>query len=206
MAVDTAQDPFYSTWPRLYAGLCYFINNQMNEAEGELNKVVSYMQKSGCEIFGPAALPFLGAISINKGDMSHGQKMIEDIRNSSIEKIWGFGIAMSEYVLGNLYFQIAYGEKPGSLSIIRNVGFLAKNVPFASKRAESYLKTAVESAKRFGAKGILGLTYIDLGRLYRIKKKNTQARECILEAANIFEQIDGQVFLKKTRDILEDLG
>jgi tetratricopeptide (TPR) repeat protein len=132
--------------------------------------------------------------------------VIEDTRNSCIEKKWGYGIAFSEYVLGNLYFQMAYGERPGNLSIIKNVGFLAKNVPFATKKAEDYLSKAVESAKRFGAKGILGSAYMDLGNLYRIRKRSAQARECISESVHIFEKVGAEGYLKQAKEALASLG
>ncbi|MCJ7594419.1 MAG: AAA family ATPase, partial [Desulfobacterales bacterium] len=204
-AIEVAQDPFYAVWPRLYVGLCYFLNKQLAESEKMLSAVISYMHNFGCEIFSPAVVPIFGIISINKGEMSQGLKMIEDIRNSSIKKNWGYGIAMSEYVLGNLYFQMAYGERPGNLSVIKNIGFLAKNVPFASKKAEEFLSKAVESAKRFGAKGIQGSASMDLGNLYRIRKRNAQARGCISEAVHVFEEIKAEVYLKKAREALDGL-
>ena len=204
-AIEVAQDPFYAVWPRLYVGLCYFLNKQLAESEKMLSAVISYMHNFGCEIFSPAVVPIFGIISINKGEMSQGLKMIEDIRNSSIKKTWGYGIAMSEYVLGNLYFQMAYGERPGNLSIIKNIEFLAKNVPFASKKAEEFLSKAVESAKRFGAKGIQGSASMDLGNLYRIRKRNAQARGCISEAVHVFEEIKAEVYLKKAREALDGL-
>jgi class 3 adenylate cyclase/tetratricopeptide (TPR) repeat protein len=205
-AIGIAQDPFYAIWPRLYVGLCYFLGNQLKESEEAFIDVISYMHNFGCEIFSPAVLPLFGIILIKKGDMSRGLKMIEDIRSSSIAKNWGYGIALAEYVLGNLYFQMAYGEKPGNLSIIRNIGFLAKNVPFASKKAEDYLSKAVEKAKSYGAKGIQGWAYLDLGSLYRIRKRNAQAREYISEAIQVFEEIGAQGYLTKAREALNELG
>lgn len=204
-ALGIAQDPFYETWARLYVGLCYFLSNQLEKSEEMLSHVISYMHNFGCELFGPAVSPILGILLVNKGEMSRGLQMIEDIRNSSIEKKWGYGIAFTEYVLGKLYLQIAYGERPGNLSIIKNLGFLAKNVPFASKKAEDFLSKAVESAKRFGAKGIQGSASMDLGNLYRIRKRNAQARGCISEAVHVFEEIKAEVYLKKAREALDGL-
>ena len=39
--------------------------------------------------------------------MSKGLQMIEEIYNVSKEKKLGYGIALSEFVLGNVYYQIA---------------------------------------------------------------------------------------------------
>ena len=204
-ALGVAQDPFYAVWARLYLGLCYFLKQQFAECEEMIRDVIFDMHRFGWELFGPLILLIFGIILINKGEMSRGLKMIEDTRNSSIEKNWGFGIALSEYVLGNLYFQMAYGEKPKNLSVIRNIGFLAKNAPFASKKAEEFLNKAAESAKRFGAKGIQGWACLDLGNLYRIRKKNEQAKKYFTEAVHVFEKINAELYLKKAREALESL-
>lgn len=81
-----------------------------------------------------------------------------------------------------------------------------KNVPFASKKAENYFNKAIESAKRFRAKGIEGWAYFDLGLLHKAKKRNNLAGKCISEAIQIFEQIGAEVRLKQARDSLADLG
>ena len=205
-AIAVAQDPFYEIWPRVYVGLCYFMSEQFAESEEMFSEVISYMHNFGCEVFGPAVAPALGIILIKKGQMSQGLKMIEDSRNLSIKKNWGYGIALSEYVLGNLYFQMAYGERPDNLSMMRNIGFLGKNAPFASKKAEDFLSKAAGSAKQYGAKGIQGWAYMDLGNLHRIKKRKAQARECFSRAFHIFEEIEAEVYLEKAREALDGLG
>ena len=204
-AVNVAEDPFYTQWPRAFVGLCCIMNDQINKAEEALNEVSSYLQNYGCEIFSPAVMPFVGIVLINKGEMSKGLKTIEEIQEYCREKNWGWGIALSEYVLGNLYYQIAYGEKPGMSTVLKNLGFLAKNVPFASKKAENYFNKAIESAKKFGAKGILGQVYLALGLLHKAKKRNNSAGKCISEAINIFEQIGAEVRLKQAKDALSSL-
>jgi len=204
-AVNVAEDPFYTQWPRAFVGLCCIMNDQINKAEEALNEVSSYLQNYGCEIFSPAVMPFVGIVLINKGEMSKGLKTIEEIQEYCREKNWGWGIALSEYVLGNLYYQIAYGEKPAMSIVLKNLGFLAKNVPFASKKAENYFNKAIESAKEFGAKGILGQVYLDLGLLHKAKKRNNSAGKCISEAINIFEQIGAEVRLKQAKDALSSL-
>jgi len=201
-AVDVAEDPFYTQWPRAFVGLCCIMNDQIDQGEEALNEVSSYLQNYGCEIFGPAVMPFVGIVFIKKGNMSKGLKTIENILEYSKEKNWGWGIALSEYVLGYLYYQIAYGEKPGMSIVLKNIGFLTKNIPFASKKASNYFNRAIESAKQFGAKGILGQAYLDLGILHKAQKRNKLAGECISEAIHIFEQLGAEVRLKQAQDAL----
>ncbi len=205
-SVDVAEDPWYTQWPRVYIGLCSVLNGQLTEGEEALNVVASYMNTYGCEILTPAVMPFLGIVLINKGEMSKGLKLIEDTLDFGRKINWGWCIVLSEYVLGNVYYQIAYGEKPSDLSIlIKNIKFLTKNVPFASKKAGDYFNRAIESAKRYGAKGLLGQANLSLGLLHKAKKRNDQAIDNISEAVNIFKQIGAEVYLKTANDALEDL-
>jgi tetratricopeptide (TPR) repeat protein len=87
----------------------------------------------------------------------------------------------------------------------KNIGFLVKNVPFASKKAEEHFNRAIEVAKEIGTKGTMGMAYLDLGLLYRTKGKTEQARKCLSEAIQIFEQTEAEGFLKQAKDALASL-
>jgi hypothetical protein len=89
--------------------------------------------------------------------------------------------------------------------VLKNIGFLVKNVPFASKKASNYFNRAIESAKKFGAKGILGQAYLDLGILHKAQKRNNLAGKCISEAVHIFEQIGAEVRLKQAQNALSSV-
>jgi predicted ATPase len=206
-AIEVSADPFYSQWPRLYLGISYVLNDQIQEGEEALNEVISYGHSFGCELFIAVTKPLLGIVLINKEKMTQGLKMIEESYRFNLEMNNGYMIVLSEYILGKVYFQLAYGAGPISLSFLaKNMGFLVKNVPFAGKKAEAFFKKAIQRAKQDGAKGILGQAYLDLGHLYRAKKRDDRARECISEAVHIFGQIGAEVHLKKAKDALENMG
>jgi tetratricopeptide (TPR) repeat protein len=88
----------------------------------------------------------------------------------------------------------------------RNIGFLVKNVPFASKRAEDHFNKAIEVAKETGSNGLLGMAHLGLGRLHGAKGRKNQARECICTAIELFEQCEAEGYLKQAREALESLG
>lgn len=205
-ATEVSADPFYSQWPRVFLGVSYVQNGQMQEAEEALQEVISYSQDFGCEIFDTVAFSSLGIVLITNGEMSRGLRMLKEVYQADLEKEYRWGIALLEYILGKVYFQIAQGAGPISLSIVaKNFGFLIKNVPFASKKAEAYLNKAIESAKQIGAKGILGGAYLGLGLLHKAKKRPELAQKSISEAIQIFEETGAETYLKQAKEALASL-
>ena len=80
-----------------------------------------------------------------------------------------------------------------------------KSVPFATKKAEEHYNKAIEIFKDIGAKGFLGQVYLSLGLLYKAGKRTDQARQCILEAINIFQECKAEVYLKQANEALDSL-
>jgi hypothetical protein len=89
--------------------------------------------------------------------------------------------------------------------MLKNIGFLIKNLPGASKKAEDHFSRTIKVAKEIGANGLLGPAYLDLGLLHKAKKKNEQAKTYINEAIDIFEQGEAEVYLKQAREALASL-
>jgi tetratricopeptide (TPR) repeat protein len=201
-----AVDPFYSQLSRVNLGSAYLFNNQLDKAETALEEVLSYSEKFGAGVIEIQARIYMGVLLIAKGQMSQGLKLLEEGQRECLEDQWRTGYARSEYALGKVYSQIVEGSEPISLSTMaKNIGFLVKNVPFASKKAEEHFNRAIEVAKEIGTKGTMGMAYLDLGLLYRTKGKTEQARKCLSEAIQIFEQTEAEGFLKQAKDALASL-
>ena len=77
-AVQTAADPFYSQFPRFLLGSGFTQNGQFLKAEEALQEVASYSRGFGCELLGTPTHALLGLVSIAKGQMAQGLKMIEE--------------------------------------------------------------------------------------------------------------------------------
>jgi tetratricopeptide (TPR) repeat protein len=205
-ATEVSADPLYSQFPRFLLGISYVFNGQFLEAEDVLKEVESFSRNYGTEVYETIAHGLLGVVLIAKGHMARGLKMIEDMRQSSLGTGRKYYYATTEHILGKVYFQLVEREGPISLStMVKNIGFLIKNVPFASKKAEAHFKKAIEVAKEIGAKGILGQAYLDLGLLHKSKNRNDQAKECFSEAIQIFKQCEVEVYLKQAKEALGSL-
>jgi tetratricopeptide (TPR) repeat protein len=201
-----AVDPFYSQFSRLLLGASYLFTNQLDKAEPALEEALTYSEKFGAGSIRIQASIFMGVLLIAKGQMSQGLKLLEEGQRECLENQWRNVYARSEYVLGKVYSQIVEGSGPISLSTMaKNIGFLFKNVPFASKKADEHFNRAIEVAKEIGAKGTMGMAYLDLGLLYRMKGKTEQTRKCILEAIQIFEQTEAEGFLKQAKEALASM-
>jgi tetratricopeptide (TPR) repeat protein len=149
---------------------------------------------------------FLGAVTIAKGNMSEGLRMLEDSGRVFLENQRRGFYAQYEYLLGSVYLRIVEGSTQVNLSAMaKNIGFLMKKIPFASQKAEAHFGKAIEVAKEIGAKGLLGNTYLDLALLHKAKKRIDKARECISEAIQLFEKCEVEVYLKQAKEVLASL-
>ena len=205
-AIQVSADPFYLQVARTYLGLGYFANGQFQEAEEALHEVVAFSRDFGAELFVTPAQALLGVLLIAKGQMNQGLRLAEDAQRELVENGRKWFLALSHYAMGKLYLQIVEGAAKVSLSIaLKNIGFLVKNVPFAKQKATDNLKKMIEIAEEIGAKGLMGMAYLDLGLLHKAKGEKNQARECISTAVHLFEQCEAEVYLRQAKEAIECL-
>jgi tetratricopeptide (TPR) repeat protein len=204
--IRVSTEPFYSSVLRTVLGYSYLFANQLDKAKIPLEEVLSYCKKFGAGGLGAYASIFMGILLIAKGRMSQGLALLTEWQQTCLENQRRGTYAFTEYALGKVYSQIVEGAGQVSLSIIaKNIGFLIKNVPFASKKAEKHFNRAIELAKEIGMKGTMGMAYLDLGLLHKTKKRTEQARRCISEAIQLFEQCEAEFYLKQAREALASL-
>jgi class 3 adenylate cyclase/tetratricopeptide (TPR) repeat protein len=201
--IEVAADPFYAHWGRIFLGSTYVIKGQFREAEGPLQELISYCEDFGCEQIRPYANSFLAVVMMDKGQMAQGLKMLDEERQSALKKERRFLHAMLEYLTGKVYLQVVQGEGPKSLSFLaKNIGFLMKSVPFAGQKAEAHFNKAIDATKEVGAKSILGQAYLDLGLLHKSKRRNEEARKCLSEAIQIFQETEAEFYLREANEAL----
>jgi class 3 adenylate cyclase/tetratricopeptide (TPR) repeat protein len=206
-AIEVAADPFYSHWGRIFLGAAYVYKGDFREAEAPLRELVSYCKNFGCEQIRPHASYFLAAVIIDKGNIAQGLRMLDEERQLSIKTDRKCLHAMVEFVIGRVYLQIVQGGGPKSFSFLaKNIGFLMKNAPFASQKAEAHLNKAIEVAKEIGAKFTLGLACLDLSLLHGAKGRKDQARKSASEAIQIFEECEAEDFLQQAKEALASFG
>jgi len=187
-----AADPFYTQLAIILLGVTLTLNEQFQEAEDALQKNVLYSQTCGCEIIGTSASGMLGLISITKGEMSEGLKLIENALKTYSKTHSKIGIIQYESVLGRVYYQIVAKASPISFSTMaKNVGFILKNVPSAGRKAEEHFNKAIETGKEL---------------LHIATKKSDKARARLTEAIEVLEQCGSEGGLKLAKEAMASLG
>jgi len=207
-AIQVSLDPFFQYTAKTMLGLSYVSTGRFHEAESVYEDVTKFTEEFGFDFLGSVAQAFMGIVMITKGDVARGINIVESIIRQFSENGGRWHYAVLNYMLGRVYSQIAQGgggEKSFSF-ILKNIGFLIKTVPFAARKAEGYLHTAIDTAKEIGAKSVLGQAYLDLGRLHKAKGRQADARTCISHAVQSFEECEADVYLKQAREALASLG
>jgi tetratricopeptide (TPR) repeat protein len=204
-AIEVSEDPLYSIFGKFGFGVGCFLCGQFKEAEDVLQSMVDFSEKRGegqCLIW---AYLFLGPALIANGRMDQGLKVLKKGQQAIVENQRKGLEAVSEYVLGKIYSQIATGPKPSLSIMVKNLGFLVKNVPFASQKAIKHFSRVISVSEEIGAKGAIGPAYLELGLLYKAKGRSVKAREFIFQAIQDFEQCKAETYLKEAKEALASL-
>jgi len=206
--IQVSLDPFYQYTAKIGLGFSYVSTGRFHEAESICEDMIKFTEEFGYEFMGSAAQALMGIVMITKGDVARGINIVESLIQQHLENGSRWRYALMNHMLGRVYSQIAQGgggEKSLSF-LLKNIGFLIKKVPFAARKAEGYLHTAIETSKEIGAKSVLGQAYLDLGRLHKAKGRLADARTCISHAVQSFEECEADVYLKQAREALASLG
>jgi tetratricopeptide (TPR) repeat protein len=206
-AVAAAADPFYDISSRSGLSIAYVMKGDFSSADHALQGILEQCEVLGYNYGSTMAQLALGLVLMAKGQMSEGLNLIEELLQHTFTCGRRWTYIFSECCLGNVYLQMVKGEGDLHLSaILKNVGFLIKNVPVASRKAAAHFNKAIQAAEEIGANGLLGQAYLGLGRLHQAKKRKTKARECLLKAIDCFDRCQAETILKQTREELGSLA
>jgi class 3 adenylate cyclase/tetratricopeptide (TPR) repeat protein len=205
-SVQTAADPFYAEFPRAFLGIAYVQNGQWDKAEKSLNKTIKFARYFGAEVQERWVNIYLGLVLVARGQMNNGIKLIKETRKSLLDNDHVFFSCVAEYVLGKIYLQMVEKSEPVSLTTLsKNIGFLVKTLPIAAKKAETHFLRVIEISKKYGSKSFLGYACLDLGKLFKAKKRHEKAKEYLSQAIQLFKECEMEGFLKQAKEAIESL-
>jgi class 3 adenylate cyclase/tetratricopeptide (TPR) repeat protein len=202
-AVEISIDPFYSQWPRFVLGMYYIWNGQFTEADEAIRSVIAYADEYDCKVFLRACGPVLGAILMDRGEYARGLKMLQSGIAYFRDQGRLYWLSFTEYIAGKAFLSITEGSRRVDLSAaVRNLGFIAANVPFAAGKAEEHFVEALKLADETNAPFLAGIANLELGKLHAHKKRSVKALECLEEANRFFKGCGAEVFLAETQKLL----
>ncbi len=206
MALNSSTDPLYTQFPRLCLGMSYVSRGDLVKAKQPLEEVLDFSQRSGCAYIGTPAQCFLSVVLVAEGKFTQGFRMLKGARMKWLNQSAPWRYTFSEFLFGELFSAMALRKMPISFAgIVRNIGFLAKNLPCARQKAEKHYTRALVSAQKIGAKAMEGQGYLGLGKLYSRTGHRDKARDCFSAAIKLFEVCETETFLKQARDALSSL-
>ena len=178
-------DPLYAMGCNLLIVFSYAFLGEFQKIQETAERDLKFYQEVGCEVWGTLAEVLLGLTCIANGQMSRGLKMVENVRDTYQKNNRNAMLAMPEYILGKIFLQIAEGNNKPRFSVLaRNIGFMMKNVPAASKKAEDHFNRAIEIAKEIGVKNWMAMTYLDMGLLHKPIRPETVSPKRLSSLSN----------------------
>ena len=192
----------------LIQGMSYFLSGEYEKAESALRKSLDYvLEDSRFTWLATPGQLYLGGVMIARGRMNAGMQMLLKARERTLQTGYKYMYVISEYILGNVFLQMALGEGDIDFgTIFRNIGFLMKKLPFAKTKAENHLKKTISLADEIGAKNFKGQALLDLGRLYRHQKRKEEARESLMQAIEVFEVCGIETYKRQAEKALSSLS
>jgi tetratricopeptide (TPR) repeat protein len=206
LALQTSTDPLYTQFPRLCLGMSYVSRGDFEQAKKPLEEVLDFSRRLGCDYIGTPAQCFLSVVLVAEGKFAQGFKMLKGTQRKWLEQNAPWRYTFSVLIFGELYAALAGRKAPiNFVSVVKNFGFLAQNLPFARKKAENHYTRALVSAQKIGAKAMEGQAHLGLGKLYREAGERNKAHDCFSSAIELFRECEADTFLEKAREARSSL-
>jgi class 3 adenylate cyclase/tetratricopeptide (TPR) repeat protein len=155
-AVELSNDPIFSVWPKLVLANFFIQTGKFQEADEILREIIPFCQHLGMYYIVDWAQSLYGAALMAGGQYSRGMKMITEAARAFTEDGRFVSLYFLEFALAEIYLLMA-SQRPrlGFWTIIKNLGFILKEVPFARHKAETYLRRIIQVGQEIGATGFM---------------------------------------------------
>jgi class 3 adenylate cyclase/tetratricopeptide (TPR) repeat protein len=155
-AIELSNDPLFSVWPKLVLATFSIQAERFQEADEILREIIPFCHHLGMEYIVVWAQALHGAVLLAGGQFSRGMKMIAEgarvfTRNGRLLSLY-----FLEFTLAEIYFQMATrSRRLGLWTVVKNLGFILKEAPFARRKAETYLNKIIQVGREIGAAGFM---------------------------------------------------
>ncbi len=182
-ALRISPDPLDRVAQRLIKGVALGLTGETAAGVAMAREGIRDLQAADAgEVAAWFEVPF-GVALVLSGQLATGVRWIEETipRAVKVGRVWR--IAAAHLVLGEIYLEMALGEKKSPLPVLlKNAGFILKRLPFARRLARRHLRDAAHCARQADFPGVLARSLFDLGVLARRSKRFEEARRCFNDA------------------------
>ncbi len=141
------------------------------------------------------------------GAMAPGVRQIhESIRYASEHENY-FSLGVGHMTLGELYLQMTLATEHLPFRVVlKNLGFLLRTVPVATRKARSHLEKALATFRALDSPSYAARTLMDLGLLDQAKNRPDDARSKLDDARAIAESVEATVLVEEIDSALANLS
>jgi len=203
-AILCSRDPITKYNAKTILAVSYISTNRRNEASAVLSEIVHYSQLHGLEVLGTSAIGLQSIASVAAGRLGYGLRKAKQLCVAESQNGSMYRYAKGHHFLGRIYMaMLEKDDRPSFSMIIRNLFFVIRNLPIATKMAEKHLLESARIANKIGSLGLEAETCLDLGRLY-LTQNRYKSKQLLLKAASLFRHCNADIFLKQVESLLRE--
>jgi class 3 adenylate cyclase/tetratricopeptide (TPR) repeat protein len=155
-AVALSNEPIFSVWPKLALANFFIQTERFREADEILREIIPFCRHLGMDYIVLWAQSLYGTVLMSRGLYSRGMKIITEAVRVLTRNERFVSLYFLEFALAEIYFQMATRRRRlGFWTIFKNLGFILKEVPFARRKAENYLRKIIQVGQEIGAHGFM---------------------------------------------------
>ena len=125
----------------------------------------------------------IGVALASVGEVAKGVAWLESAAAAHLKNRNAHGAAVTHYVTGEIYRQMATGaDKPSAELLRRNAWFLLRRLPFAKRHALRHYDEAIRIGRGAEIHGITAQALVGKARVLRLSRKTDEAKAMLSEA------------------------
>jgi class 3 adenylate cyclase/tetratricopeptide (TPR) repeat protein len=205
-AVDRSANPPSAANARFMLAYTHLSLGEIQQADRLFRQIVPFCSVSGYEYIGTSAKALASVVAMAKGSMTSGVKAIVTHADGYLADGKVYYHHAMRYLLGCIYLRMASHEDNMTIGLaVKNLSFFLTRLPLAAKLAENQFNAVIRGADRIDAIGLKALALRDMGRLYRLRKRNGRCVSLIKESMTLFEQVGADRHLRQARALLDEI-
>jgi len=202
----SADVPLYRYWAMSVSATSYVMVGQIEKAGRLMAAVKEFCSAGGFRMLHDYAVTTYGIALFAQGRMKDGLTILREIADTATRDQRKRLLIGAEFYTGIAFSQMAAPTEPVGFSLMmKNIGFLMKNLPGAAKKAERHFQRTIELAEETRSYLFGGLSWMELGRMFKAKKKREKAGDCLEEAIKVFKMLENEFYLAQAREALASL-